>query len=268
MSNCANIINRLTRELCHVQNHMAKFDCMHGVLVLNQDIIQHLNKTAYIVPDDSAHSSHCGIPLQVKKTYNGSETTYDGLLVEKTTDGNSILVSTSNLYNYTKRQCTGFVCFTSCLPLCVEKIDVKVLETLDSVTVTRILQECSNTKCKGTLTLEEYNILLAFLHPYGVREIGIQQAACFYKTAMRLNKSDSGSSLDDHVVSAVSVEPAEPNEPNEPNEPSDVPLELNVRHVRQVDDNTATTSNITLTNEAIEAKLKALLESTETESTS
>jgi hypothetical protein len=225
---------------------------MQGVLVLNQDIIQRLNETAYIVPDDSAHSSHCGIPLKVKKTYNGSETTYNGLLVSKTTDGNAILVSTSNLYNYTERQCTGFVCFTSSLPVCVENIDVKVLETLDSATVARILQECSNTKCKGTLTLEEYNLLLGFLYPYGVRTIGIHQAACFYKTAMRLNNSGSG-------------ENAEPNEPNEPYEPSDIPLELNVR---RVDDNTSTTSNITLTNDAIEAKLKALLESTETESTS
>ena len=46
---------------------------------------------------------------------------------------------------------------------------------------------------------------------------------------------------------------------------SDIPLELNVR---RVDENTSTTSNITLSNDAIEAKLKALLESTETESTS
>ena len=254
MSNCANIINRLTRELCNIQIDLAKYDCMQGVLVLNQDIIQRLSEIAYIVPDDSVHSSHCGIPLKVKKTYNGSVTTYNGLLVVKTTDGNAVLVSTSNLYNYTERQCTGFVCFTSDLPVCVEKIDVKVLETLDSATVARILQECSNTKCHGTLTLEEYNLLLAFLYPYGVRTIGINQAACFYKTAMRLNKplQDSASS-------------SEPNEPYEPSEPSDSPVQLNVRHV---DDTTITTSNNTLSNDAIEAKLKALLESTETESTS
>ena len=125
-------------------------------------------------------------------------------------------------------------------------------ETLDSATVARILQDCSNTKCHGTLTLEEYNVLLAFLYPYGVRTIGIHQAACFYKTAMRLNKHEPDS--------------VEPNEPNEPAEPSDIPLQLNVRHVTA--DNSVTTSNITLTNDAIEAKLKALLESTETESTS
>ena len=55
-------------------------------------------------------------------------------------------------------------------------------------------------------------------------------------------------------------------EPNEPSEPSDIPLELNVRHVQ--DENSANVSNVTLTNDAIEAKLKALLEATETESTS
>jgi hypothetical protein len=225
---------------------------MRGVLELNQDILQRLNETAYLVPNDSAHSSHCGIPVTVSKTYNGSTTTYNALLVAKTTDGKAILVSTSNLYNYTERQCTGFVCFTSNLPVCVEKIDVKVLETLDSAAVAKILQDCSSTTCHGTLTLEEYNILLAFLYPYGVRSIGIHQAACFYKSAMRLNKH-----LD---------ESAEPNEPYEPNEPSDIPLELNVRHVQ--DENNTSISNVTLTNDAIEAKLKALLESTETESTS
>jgi len=252
MSNCANIINRLTREVCNLQIELAKFDCMRGVLELNQDILQRLNETAYLVPNDSAHSSHCGIPVTVSKTYNGSTTTYDALLVAKTTDGKAILVSTSNLYNYTTRQCTGFVCFTRELPVCVEKIDVKVLETLDSAAVAKILQDCASTTCHGTLTLEEYNLLLAFLYPYGVRAIGIHQAACFYKSAMRLN--------DHHDESA------EPNEPNEPNEPSDIPLELNVRHV---EDNTTTTfSNVTLTNDAIEAKLKALLEATETESTS
>ena len=252
MSNCANIINRLTREVCNLQIDLAKFDCMRGVLELNQDILQRLNETAYLVPNDSVHSSHCGIPVTVSKTYNGSTTTYEALLVAKTTDGKAILVSTSNLYNYTERQCTGFVCFTSNLPVCVEKIDVKVLETLDSAAVAKILQDCSTTTCHGTLTLEEYNILLAFLYPYGVRSIGIHQAACFYKSAMRLNKHQD--------------ESAEPNEPNEPNEPSDIPLELNVRHVQ--DENSTSVSNVTLTNDAIEAKLKALLESTETESTS
>jgi hypothetical protein len=252
MSNCANIINRLTREVCNLQIDLAKFDCMRGVLELNQDILQRLNETAYLVPNDSTHSSHCGIPVTVSKTYNGSTTTYNALLVAKTTDGKAILVSTSNLYNYTERQCTGFVCFTSNLPVCVEKIDVKVLETLDSAAVAKILQDCSTTTCHGTLTLEEYNILLAFLYPYGVRSIGIHQAACFYKSAMRLNKHHD--------------ESAEPNEPNEPNEPSDIPLELNVRHVQ--DENSTSVSNVILTNDAIEAKLKALLESTETESTS
>lgn len=252
MSNCANIINRLTREVCNLQIDLAKFDCMRGVLELNQDIIQRLNETAYLVPNDSAHSSHCGIPVTVSKTYNGSTTTYNALLVAKTTDGKAILVSTSNLYNYTERQCTGFVCFTSNLPVCVEKIDVKVLETLDSAAVAKILQDCSSTTCHGTLTLEEYNLLLAFLYPYGVRSIGIHQAACFYKSAMRLNKHQD--------------ESAEPNEPNEPSEPSDIPVELNVRHVQ--DENSTSVSNVTLTNDAIEAKLKALLEATETESTS
>ena len=255
MSNCANIINRLTREVCNLQIELAKFDCMRGVLELNQDILQRLNETAYLVPNDSVHSSHCGIPVTVSKTYNGSTTTYNALLVAKTTDGKAILVSTSNLYNYTERSCTGFVCFTKNLPVCVEKIDVKVLETLDSAAVAKILQDCASTTCHGTLTLEEYNLLLAFLYPYGVRSIGIHQAACFYKSAMRLNNHQ-----DEHA------EPNEPNEPNEPSEPSDVPLEINVCHVRN--ENSHSILNVTLTNDAIEAKLKALLEATETESTS
>ena len=153
MSNCANIINRLTREICNLQIEFAKFDCMRGVLELNQDILQRLNETAYLVPNDSTHSSHCGIPVTVSKTSNDSTSTYSALLVAKTTDSNAILVSTSNLYKYTVRDHTGFVCFTSNLPVYVEKIDVKVLEALDSTTVAKILQDCSSTTSNGTLTL-------------------------------------------------------------------------------------------------------------------
>jgi hypothetical protein len=255
MSNCANIINRLTQNVCNLQIELAKFDCMRGVLELNQDIFQRLNEIAYLVPNDSSHYSHCGIPLTVQKTYDGSTTTSSYLLVAKTTDGKAILVNTNNLYNYTERQCTGFVCFTSTLPVCVEKIDVKVLDTLDSSAVAKILQECANTTCHGTLTLEEYNLLLAFLYPYGVRTIGIHQAACFYKSAMRLNNSDNDAN--------------EPNEPYEPNEPSDqinsVPLELNIRSILNSNDD----NNLNISvNDTIEKKLKDLLESTETESTS
>jgi hypothetical protein len=254
MSNCANIINRLTREVCNLQIELAKFDCMRGVLELNQDILQRKDEIAYLVPNDSAHSSHCGIPVTVKKTYDGSTSTYSALLVAKTTDGKAILVNTSNLYNYTERNCTGFVCFTKDLPVCVEKINVSILEKLDSSDVVKILQECAATTCHGTLTLEEYNLLSAFLYPYGVKTIGIHQAACFYKSAMRLKNND------DNQVSN------EPNEPNEPFEPSDIPVEINVRYVE--DNSDSSFSNITLTNDAIEAKLKALLEATETESTS
>lgn len=261
MSNCANIINRLTREVCNLQLELAKFDCMRGVLELNQDIFQRLSENAYLVPNDSTHSSHCGIPVTVRKTYDGNTTTSSYLLVAKTTDGKAVLVNTNNLYNYTERQCSGFVCFTSTLPVCVEKIDVKVLDTLDSAAVAKILQECSNTTCHGTLTLEEYNLLLAFLYPYGVRTIGIHQAACFYKSAMRLNNGDN------------TPDANEPNEPNEPSEPSDefdsIPLELNVRSILNTnsESNSNNTNNSSM-NDTIEQKLKALLEATETESTS
>jgi hypothetical protein len=255
MSNCANIINRLTREVCNLQIELAKSDCMRGILELNQDILQRKDEIAYLVPNDSAHSSHCGIPVTVKKTYDGSTSTYSALLVAKTTDGKAILVNTNNLYHYTERNCTGFLCFTKDLPVCVEKIDVSVLEKLDSASVVKILQECAATTCHGTITLEEYNLLIAFLYPYGVKTIGIHQAACFYKSAMRL-KNPKDDSHDSH----------EPNEPNEPNEPSDIPVEINVHYLE--DNTNSNFSNITLTNDAIEAKLKALLEATETESTS
>ena len=263
MSNCANIINRLTREVCNLQIELAKFDCMRGVLELNQDIFQRLNEIAYLVLNDSTHSSHCGIPVTVRKTYDGSVTTCSYLLVAKTTNGKAILVNTNNLYNYIERNCTGFVCFTSTLPICVEKIDVKVLEALDSAAVAKILQDCANTTCHGTLTLEEYNILLAFLYPYGVRTIGIHQAACFYKSAMRLINPDPHPD---------SNEPNEPNEPSEPSEPSDEfadsNLELNVRHLLDSNKTTNTYTSQNSINDTIEQKLRTLLEATETESTS
>jgi hypothetical protein len=261
MSNCANIINRLTRELCNLQIELAKFDCMRGVLELNQDIYQHLSEIAYLVPDDSTHSSHCGIPVTVRKTYDGSVTTSAFLLVAKTTDGKAILVNTSNLHNYTERQCTGLVCFTNTLPVCVEKVNVKVLDTLDSAAVSKILQECASTTCCGTITLEEYNLLLAFLYPYGVRTIGIHQAACFYKSAMRLHNNDNNDI--DHNDQNY---PYEPNEPYEPGEPSEIPITLDIKYV--YNENNYSGLNNSLKNESIENKLKALLEATDTETTS
>lgn len=255
MSNCANIINRLSREVCNIKEELAKSECGRDILELNTAITRHLDTIAYLVPDNKDHIDDCGLPLKVKRTEKCCEKVYDALLVSETTDKDAVLVNTKDLRCYTQRQCTGFLCFCKTLPVCVECVDLSVLDNLDQTLLLAALQYCSTTECTGTLTLEAYNALLAVLATVGIRSIAVNQAACVYKYLMRNTKSDSQN--DD------ACEPAEPAEPAAPAEPSDLVPDIYVKHIAD----TNTTSDATTSNDAIEEKLKRLLESTETTDT-
>jgi hypothetical protein len=80
---------------------------------------------------------------------------------------------------------------------------------------------------------------------------------------MRLHNNDNDT---DHNDQNYPYEPNEPNEPYEPGEPSEVPITLDVKYI--YNENNYTGLNNSLKNESIENKLKALLEATETETTS
>ena len=246
MSGCANIINRLTSEVCKLRDEAAKTECMRGVLELNQNIFRHVDHLAYLVSDDSDHSQVCGIPVKVKRTEKCCDKVYDALLVNETSDGSAVLVNTRDLYQSGKRECSGFFCFCKTLHVCVEHVDLDVLKNVDFRLLQEAIQKCSTTECKGTLTLEAYNALLAVLSQFGIRSIAVNQAACIYKHLMNASTSSGG---DD--------ESAEPAEPNAPYEPSDLIPDITCKHISD------TTQSETSSNEQIELKLKQLLECTE-----
>lgn len=251
MSSCANIINRLTRDVCNIQNELSHSECMRGVMELNQVIFRREDTLAYLVEDNEQNSVLCGIPVNVNKTYDGCERSGRYLLVNSSVNPQAILVNTDNLHSSGKRDCTGFFCFCKTLNVCVEKVDLDVLVNLDQALLVEALQNCSNTTCNGTLTLEAYNALSAVLRNYGINNIRVNQAACIYKFLMR-----NADKTEDNVEPA---EPAEPAEPGEPGEPSDNYPDVQVRQLAD-----STVSDSTTSAEQIEAKLRSLLEQTET----
>lgn len=260
MSNCANIINRLSREVCNIKEELVKSECGRNVLELNTAITRGLDTIAYLVPDNKDHINDCGIPLQLKRTDKCCDKVYDALLVNETTDKDAVLVNTKDLRCFTQRHCTGFLCFCKTLSVCVENVDLSVLSSLDQSLLLAALQYCSTTQCTGTLTLEAYNALLSVLTTVGIRSIAVNQAACVYKYLMRNLKSDSNNVCEDECDNA---EPAEPAEPTEPFEPSEIVPDIYVKHIAD----TYTTSDNTTSNDQIEEKLRKLLESTETTDT-
>merc|ERR1711907_116159 len=128
MSSCANIINRLVRDVCNLQKELDKSECMRSVLELNQSIFRRSDSTAYVL--GSGDVADCGIPVCVDRKEGCCESSYSGLLVANTTDPKAVLVNTGNLYKCGKRECSGFFCFTKNLHLCVQKVDLDVLKNL------------------------------------------------------------------------------------------------------------------------------------------
>lgn len=248
MSNCANIINRLSREVCNIKEELDKSECGRDISELNQSIFRRSDGVAFLVCDNKEHQTDCGIPVKVQRTDKCGCKVYDALLVSETTDPSAVLVNTKDLYCYGCRHCTGFFCFDKTLPVCLEYVDSAVLENVDRNLLFAALQYCANTECKGTVTLGEYNALLPVLATVGVRSLSPNQSACVYKYLMKNTESKEE---DD------SCEPAEPAEPAGPAEPSDLMPEISVKHIADTNTVSDTTSN-----DQIEAKLKALLEAT------
>jgi len=253
MSNCANIINRLTREVCNIKEELDKSECGRDISELNQSIFRRSDSVAYLVSEKD-HKMDCGIPVKVKRTEKCCDRVYDALLVTETTDKDAVLINTKDLHCYGERHCTGFFCFCRTLPVCVEHVDFSVLDNVDNSLLLAALQYCANTECKGTITLEAYNVLLNVLASVGIRTLAPNQAACVYKYLMRNNTHEE--QKDDECA-----EPAEPNEPAAPAEPSDLMPDILVKHIAD----TSTVTDNTTSNEHIEAKLKALLEATDSE---
>lgn len=248
MSNCANVINLLFSQVCSLREREAKAGLMLDILQIGQAIIEGLDTTVYVIPNDSSTSKIPGLPLEVTVTTNGSPTTYNALLVLSRLSSNCIVYSTKTLASYGTRDDTGLFKFTSTVPITVEDFDPAILELADQQLVYAALAHCANTTSgSATVTCEDYDALLSFLYNYGVRNLNVFQATCIYI----------------YIRDHVNPSPYEPFAPYEPAvflaESSDSTPSV---FVRQLQDTTISES--VSNNESIEAKLKALLEATET----
>ena len=248
MSSCANIINRLFSEVCSLKTREANTGAMLDLLQINQAIFLNTDLTVYVIPDTSATQNVCGIPLIVEVTQDGSTSTYGALLVLSKLNADCIVTSTKGLLSYGVRTSTGFFQFNTPVPLDVVCADPAILNDVTQTIVVDALRNCANSTTNKTISCAAYDALAALLSAYGVRNLDVHQAACIYTYFNSVIPGYCG--------------PYEPYSPYEPSEPSVLlALENNV-FVKQIGDvSDGETDN---SNEAIEMKLKALLEATET----
>lgn len=283
MSNCANIINRLFREVCILKELNAKIYLMTDILELNQDIFLGLDELAYLVPDNASTFSLGGIPVSV--SINGGAPTASLLLKNIPTNLDAIVTSTKGLAAYGVKTGTGFFDFTKTLPINVLQVDPAILKTIPQDVVVAALKACATSTDTNTLYKSAYEALLSFLSSYGIKNISVAQAACIYQFFINIPKEVTTLDLEVHADNAEEVnfetqaenaesgegnleaidanapfEPFAPFEPAGPFEPSDI--KAPAIYVRQIQD--STTSESISNNEAIELKLRALLEATET----
>jgi len=256
MSNsCANIINQLTNQVCIIKNRIAEVDLMLNILQTNQSIFLGLDNRIYVIPNDSTTSKIMAIPANITKTEGSSITTYAGLISQVSTNNDKCFVwSTKNLSQYGERRDLGFFKFTSNVPITVFTVDITVLNKVTPAIVAQALANCASQSSlpNETVSCLAFSTLLAFLAPYGITDLTYQQATCIWKYFMNVNPPTPPTPPKDN--------PAEPGEPFAPSEPYS--LALDSFYVgRSVADSTI--SDSTTNNEAIESKLRALLEQTE-----
>lgn len=260
MSNCANIINLLTREICLLKDRVKSVNSMLNVLEINQAIFERTDLTVYLIPADSSTETYCAVPAKIKRTEDGKTHTYDGLvsLVEAK---DCIVYSTRDLHKDGKRSNTGFFKFTDCISVHVECVDTEILKKVTTQMVYDALKFCSTNSCDRTLTCSAYNALLAFLRSFGISSLDYTQAACIYRYFKKVLDGDSCDNESHHEE----VGPAEPNEPAAPYELQDFVVNVADNDIfvgRTNADSTVSESSGSNT-EAIEMKLRALLEHTE-----
>jgi hypothetical protein len=204
------------------------------------------------------------------------------LLKNIPTNLDAIVTSTKGLAAYGIKTGTGFFEFTKTLPINVLQVDPAILKTIPQDVVVAALKACATSTDTNTLYKSAYEALLSFLSSYGIKNISVAQAACIYQFFINIPKEVSALDLEVHADNAEEVNfetqaenaesgegnlkaidanaPFEPFEPAGPFEPSDI--KAPAIYVRQIQD--STTSESISNNEAIELKLRALLEATET----
>jgi len=230
MSNCANIINLLTSQICLLRDRIKSVDSMLNILEINQSIFQNLDTTVFLIRSTAQTDSYSAVPAKIEKTTDDptcsvqATDTYNGL-VSLTQAQDCIIYSTRDLRKYGERSNTGFFVFTRPIEVVVVNVDVEILKKVSQQLVFDALRNCATTTVDETVTCGAYDALLAFLQPYGIRNLDYTHAACIYKYFIKtLNfktKGNLGGESGDFRASDEVSDVNSPYEPNEPYEPSE-----------------------------------------------
>jgi hypothetical protein len=341
MSSCANIVNRLSSDVCLIKENWSYIELMTSILKIDQAIFLQSPLLVYLVP---ATQNGIGVPLTIEASSPSAltTTTYAGLIVlDPNGSENCVVFTTQTLINFGQRTSTGLFEMTDTLPIVVVDADPSILSTLSYNDVVSALQSCASATDNHTVSCDAFEALNVFLKKnFGIKNLTPSIAACFYEyfyenlnrkvepvvekeepvvylpvnetskvnteisvvlptqtvnetsrvkteVSVVLSTSTVQDSVKDRTILTDLYETcAERNFPFEPFEPFDptreileldrsikvekVKVEDNVPEpiVRHIEDSaTTTTSNSTTessSNDAIEAKLRALLEATET----
>lgn len=332
MSSCANIVNRLSSDVCLIKENWSYIELMTSILKIDQAIFLQSPLLVYLVP---ATQNGIGVPLTIEASSPSAltTTTYAGLIVlDPNGSENCVVFTTETLINFGQRTSTGLFEMTDTLPIVVVDADPSILSTLSYNDVVSAIQSCATANDNHTVSCDAFEALNIFLKKnFGIKNLSPSIAACFYeyfnendnkKVEPIVEKEEPVVYLPVDETSKVkteisvvlptptvqesvkdrplitdlyemSAERAYPFEPFEPFDPTREILELDrsikvekvnienvnvdnvkveenvpepiVRHIE--DSATTTTSNSTTessSNDAIEAKLRALLEATET----
>jgi len=316
MSNCANIVNRLSSDVCLIKENWSCIELMASILKIDQAIYLQSPLLVYLVP---ATQNGIGVPVRIESSTPAvlTTTTYSGLIVlDPTGNDDCVVFTTETLLNFGKRISTGLFEMTDTLPIVVINADPNILPTLSYSDVVSALQSCASANDNHTVNCQAFDALSVFLRKnFGIKNLTPTVAACFYEyfnenvdrvikpvvekeepvvylpvdglstsTSVVLSTTVDEPTKEKTLINdlyEVCVERAYPFEPFEPFDPTreilqsdrDIKVEkvkavekvpdIVVRHIEDSATTTVSTTESS-SNDAIEAKLRALLEATET----
>ena len=220
MSSCANIVNRLSSDVCLIKENWSNIELMSSILKIDQAIFLQSPLLVYLVP---ATQNGVGVPLTIEASSPSAltTTTYAGLIVlDPNGSENCVVFTTETLINFGQRTSTGLFEMTDTLPIVVVYADPSILSTLSYSDVVSALQSCASASDNHTVSCDAFEALNVFLKKnFGIKNLTPSVAACFYEYFnQNLNKA---------IVERV-VEKEEPVIYLPVNETSRVKTEVNV----------------------------------------
>lgn len=182
MSSCANIVNRLSSDVCLIKENWSYIELMTSILKIDQAIFLQSPLLVYLVP---ATQNGIGVPLTIEASSPSAltTTTYAGLIVlDPNESENCVVFTTQTLINFGQRTSTGLFEMTDTLPIVVVDADPSILSNLSYNDVVSALQSCASATDNHTVSCDAFEALNVFLKKnFGIKNLTPSIAACFYE---------------------------------------------------------------------------------------